>query len=82
VRRKAHEAEHPDGREGKSESHEVGVLVPCGVHPEVPRLDVVRAATPAPGGSVRRLAQQKESLIEEGYLMSDHVHTMIAIPLK
>jgi putative transposase len=30
----------------------------------------------------RRLAQQKESLIEEGHLMSDHVHMLIGIPPK
>ena len=30
----------------------------------------------------RRLAEQKESRIEEGHLMLDHVHMMIAIPPK
>ncbi len=30
----------------------------------------------------RKLAEQKESRIEEGHLMSDHVHMMIAIPPK
>jgi putative transposase len=30
----------------------------------------------------RRLAEQKESKIEEGHLLSDHVHMMIAIPPK
>jgi REP-associated tyrosine transposase len=30
----------------------------------------------------RRLAEQKESRIEEGHLMPDHVHMMIAIPPK
>src|ERR1700690_3439825 len=30
----------------------------------------------------RRLAQQKESRIEEGHLVSDHVHMLIAIPPK
>jgi REP-associated tyrosine transposase len=30
----------------------------------------------------RRLADQKESRIKEGYLMPDHVHRMIAIPPK
>jgi putative transposase len=30
----------------------------------------------------RQLAQQKESRIEEGHLMPDHVHMMIAIPPK
>ena len=34
------------------------------------------------GGLFRRLAEQKESRIEEGHLMSDHVHMMIAIPPK
>ena len=29
-----------------------------------------------------RLAQQKESAIEEGHLMGDHVHMMISIPPK
>jgi len=34
------------------------------------------------GDVFRKLAQQKESLIEEGHLMPDHVHMMISIPPK
>ena len=34
------------------------------------------------GEVLKRLAQQKESWIEEGHLMSDHVHMMISIPPK
>lgn len=34
------------------------------------------------GEVLRRLAEQKESWIEEGHLMPDHVHMMIAIPPK
>ena len=34
------------------------------------------------GEVFRRLAEQKESRIEEGHLMIDHVHMMIAIPPK
>ena len=34
------------------------------------------------GEVFRRLAEQKESQIEEGHLMSDHVHMMISIPPK
>ena len=34
------------------------------------------------GEVFRRLAQQKESEIEEGHLRPDHVHMMIAIPPK
>jgi putative transposase len=30
----------------------------------------------------RRLAEQKESRIEEGHLMNDHVHMMISLPPK
>jgi len=34
------------------------------------------------GEVFRRLAEQKESQIEEGHLMPDHVHMMISIPPK
>ena len=34
------------------------------------------------GEVFRRLAEQKESQIEEGHLRSDHVHMMISIPPK
>ena len=34
------------------------------------------------GTALRTLAEQKESQIEEGHLMSDHVHMLISIPPK
>ncbi len=34
------------------------------------------------GEIFRRLAERKESRIEEGHLLPDHVHMMIAIPPK
>src|SRR6202790_4144829 len=34
------------------------------------------------GEVFRKLAMQKESRIEEGHLMPDHVHMMISIPPK
>ena len=34
------------------------------------------------GGVFRELARQRESEIEEGHLMPDHVHMMISIPPK
>ena len=34
------------------------------------------------GEVIRKLAEQKESRVEEGNLMPDHVHMMIAIPPK
>ena len=32
------------------------------------------------GEVLRRLAQQRESVVEEGHLMADHVHRMLSIP--
>lgn len=34
------------------------------------------------GDAFRPLAEQKKSLVEEGHVMSDHVHMMISIPPK
>ena len=34
------------------------------------------------GGMFHNLARQKESTIEEGHLLPDHVHMLIAIPPK
>jgi putative transposase len=34
------------------------------------------------GEVLRKLAQQKESRIEEGHLLADHVHMLISIPPK
>lgn len=34
------------------------------------------------GEVFRKLAAQKESRVEEGHLMPDHVHMMLSIPLK
>ena len=34
------------------------------------------------GPMIRELAQQKESEVEEGHLMADHVHIMLLVPPK
>ena len=34
------------------------------------------------GPIIRELAQQKESQVEEGHLMADHVHIMLSVPPK
>ena len=34
------------------------------------------------GGMFRQLAEQRESRVEEGHLMPDHVHMMVRIPPK
>lgn len=49
----------------------------------MPPQGAVRAVAEASLGEVlRKLAEQKESRIEEGHLLSDHVHMMISIPPK
>ena len=80
--RQAHEREFQDGRVRKPKPHEVGVQIPRGVHSEVPEKDAVRTLRQHLGEVFRRLAMQKESRIEEGHLMPDHVHMMISIPPK
>src|ERR1019366_5517346 len=51
-------------------------------HSEVPRKDVVRPVAAIPRGGIPEGAEQKESRIEKGHLMSDHVDMMISIPPK
>ena len=41
-----------------------------------------RSLRPHLGEEFRKLAQQKESRIEEGHLLADHVHMLISIPPK
>ncbi len=56
----------------------------------MPQKDDLRGIAPASrtntvhfeGQVFRRLAQQKESWIEEGHLLADHVHMLISIPPK
>lgn len=60
----------------------MGVQVSRSVHTEVPKKDVICGAGTALGKVFRSLAEQKESRIEEGHLLPDHVHMLIAIPPK
>jgi putative transposase len=50
--------------------------------PKCRRRTLYAQLRPHLGEVFKRLALQKESRIEEGHLMSDHVHMMIAIPPK
>lgn len=50
--------------------------------PKCRRKTLYRDLRPYLGEVLRRLAEQKESRVEEGYLMSDHVHMMLRIPPK
>ena len=50
--------------------------------PKCRRKTLYGGLRPHLGEVLRRLAEQKESRIEEGHLMIDHVHMMISIPPK
>ena len=63
----------------QSKPHEVGVSVSRGVHPEVSEEGDLRRLAPVSGDVLRRLAQRRESEVEEGHLMVDHVHLMLSM---
>jgi putative transposase len=60
----------------------MGLQISRGVHSEIPQEGALRGAETVLGDVFRKLALQKESRIEEGHLMPDHVHMMISIPPK
>lgn len=55
---------------------------PCDLHSEKPEEEAVRGVAQESGWVFQRLPEQKESRKEEGHLMPDHVHMLIAIPPK
>ena len=50
--------------------------------PKCRRRTLYGALRPHLGEVLRRLAAQKESRVEEGHLMPDHVHMLVSIPPK
>src|SRR5215467_12327192 len=60
----------------------MGVQIPRRVHSQVPEKTLYVQLRPHLGEVFRKLAAQKESRIEEGHLLADHVHMMISIPPK
>ena len=60
----------------------MGVQIPCCVHPEVSQEDAIRGVATAHGGSVPQAGCTEGESNEEGHLLPDHVHMMIAIPPK
>ena len=82
VSRQAHERMHPDGHIRESESLGLGVQVHVVFIPKCRRKTLYGELRRYLGEVFRKLAQQKESRIEEGHLLSDHVHMLIAIPPK
>ncbi len=50
--------------------------------PKCRRKVLYQGLRPHLGEVLRRLAEQKQSRVEEGHLMSDHVHMLLSIPPK
>lgn len=50
--------------------------------PKYRRKSIYKELRPYLGDILKDLASQKECMIEEGHLMSDHVHILISIPPK
>ena len=82
VSRQANERKKLDGQERKPKPHEVGLLYLVVFIPKNRRKVLYGQLRVHLGEVFRGLAQHKESQIEEGHLMADHVHMMISIPPK
>lgn len=79
---KAHHSEEP-GEEDRSLSH---TKWQCKYHlvfiPKYRRRTLFGVLRRELGPVFRRLAEQKESRVEEGRIMADHVHLLLSIPPK
>ena len=62
--------------------HHMGLQISCGFHSEMSAQDVYQELRRHLGEVFRRLALQRESKVEEGHLMPDHVHILLSIPPK
>ena len=77
TKRRLNETQHRE-----SKTHKMGMQISCGVHPEVSQEKHLWVGEKKVRADLRDLAQQKESVVEEGHLMADHVHMLLSIPLK
>jgi hypothetical protein len=60
----------------------MGMQISCDIHPKLSAQGDVRMDTQRARADHAGVAQQKESEVEEGHLMADHVHMMLSIPPK
>ena len=69
-----------DGRLREPKPHDMDLQISCGLHSEGSAQGAVSGI--ALGEVFRKLALQRESKVEEGHLMPDHVHMLLSIPPK
>ena len=72
----------PHDELSQSKSLEVGMSVSRGLHPEVSEEGDLRVAAPASRRGTAGVGRQRESEVEEGHLLADHVHMLVSIPPK
>ena len=78
TKRRLNETQH---REFKT--HKMGMQISRGIYLEGNRKKSIYGwVRKELGPIIRDLAQQKESVVEEGHLMADHVHMLLSIPPK
>jgi hypothetical protein len=77
TKRRLNETQHRE-----SKRHKMGMQISCGIHPEVSQEKHLRVGEKRVRADHSGLAQQKESVVEEGHLMADHVHMLLPDYLK
>ena len=82
VSRQAHKESNHDGRIREFKSHQVGVQYQVVFIPKYRRKVLYGQLKQHLGQVFRQLAEQRESRIEEGHLMPDHVHMLLSVPPK
>src|SRR5215510_13473270 len=75
TKRRLNETQHR-----QSKTHKMGMQISCGIHPEVSQEKYLQVGEKRARADHSGLAQQKESIVEEGHLMADHVHMLLSIP--
>ena len=78
----SHERNSADERVREPKPHDLGLQISCCLDPKCRRKTLYQELRRHLGEVFRRLALQKESKVEEGHLMPDHVHMLLSIPPK
>ena len=72
----------PNDAAASPEPCHMGVQISCGFHPKYRKKAIFGVIKKRLGDVFHELARRRESKIEEGHLIPDHVHMLISIPPK
>jgi putative transposase len=82
VSRQAHKGSKHDGPIREFESHQVGLQISRHFLSEIPPKGAVWRTEAASGYDIPAIGRAERKRVEEGHLMRDHVHMLLAIPPK